>query len=353
MALYSVVLQHRYVFQRFFYQRQMQAFKQTGVLDMATFKEAYPNINGIRPGQVCYIPQFNNAAAFARVNVSAGIGSTASPTEVSSADQSFPVLRDTSDNYYTRYDMLYNGEKLKESLETTSAEQMSSRMLTQTANVLTGACQAATLTPTHVYDISTRVPVTTDINAAKALMGDQAYTLDTLLVHPNVYFDIVKDWATTQKYNPLTGVVVLTGDLQSIFGIKYIIVSDLMPYVSGQFTCSGADIYNSFLLGNGALFFGFQAENPDGPDGKPLLDGEEGAIVEVMSPILLSTISYSFVRFNLDYILSARGMKFNGSANPLDTDLSNPANWALATNSHKQVRAVMMKSQGTAGGAIP
>jgi hypothetical protein len=312
----------------------MQALDVSGVLDRQTFKEAYPEINSIRPGQTLWIPQFNKAAAFARVNVVSGISTPATFTQISSSDQNFPVLRDTSDNFYTRYDVRYQAEKQRVALETTIAERMAERILTQLGNVLSGAIPA--ITPTHVLDITGQTLSTLSLLAAKSLLQDQFYKLDTLICRPEVYQDLVGEWITKLRFNPVTGIVAVTGELQNVIGIKNIIVTNQMP--SPQSGSTGYGQYTSFLVGSDSLFFGWQNEND-----------LEAPIVESMDNYLINQVTQNLIRFNLDYILAPRGMKFTGAVNPTDVQLATSSNWAQANEDHRNCLIVKIISEGEGG----
>jgi hypothetical protein len=334
MALYTVTLQHRFIFQRFFAMKSMAALDVSGVLDRQSFKEAYPEINAIRPGASLYIPQFNKAAAFSRIDITSSADATF--TRVSSSDQVFPVLRDTSDNYYTRYDVKLNGEKQRVALETTIAERMAERMLKQTSRVLSGALPTAT--PTHVYDKTGSALSTVDLIGAKALLEDQFYKLDTLVCHPNVYNDILGEWVTKLKYNVLTGVVALSGELQNIIGVKYIIPTNQTLVTAAGATCSGDDVYESYLLGSNALFFGFQNEND-----------VENPIIEYMDNYIVKAVTQNLIRFNLDYLVAPRGFGWTGASNPTDANLIDSQYWAMKTEDHRNILAVKILSAGFGG----
>ena len=304
---------------------------------MQTFKDAYPDINGIKPGQVMHIPQFVSAPDFSRVDLSSAAARTF--TALNANDQQFPIIRDSSDLKWNRYDKLRTGEDFKSSFERTVGNKMARRCIAQTCNVLSGAIPSQT--PTHVADFTGLRLSVQRLLQAKQLMADQAEHLSTMIIHSRVWGDLLWDIINTYHFNPQIGQVIVDGNIKSLLGISRIIITDYTLVTAAGATCAGDDMYETYLLrgnenadgGAPALFFGYQSE-------------PESEYFELPT----QEVSQRYIRAYMDYLLAPRGVTFSaGITNPTDAELIATGNWTTANEDHRNLGAVVIYTMGMNG----
>ena len=337
---YKTQLQVPYVLAGAMDEPRLKALVSSGTLEMKTFQEAYPDRQGIRPGARVHIPMVGNPPAFARVNT--GSTSARSFTAAVADDQQMPVLRDSSDLSYTRYDQLMADISglggFKGSFERRIGNAMAARIMQVIGKILYGAMQSTDISPTRVYDKTgyrIRVP---DLLKAKALAGDQSDQYKVLIAHSQVINGLLYDFDSV-KYNPLTAASIVAGEFASpIAGFDYIIPSDQLPANTAGSHSAGDEIYSSFILRGsksnsgleGSMFYGFQSEME---------------IIDFEYP--LSEMPTHYLRAMLDYVLCPRGMKFDSSTdNPTDANLADYTKWTTATQDQRNISAVMILSGG-------
>jgi len=313
------------------------ALVESGCLEMQTFESAYPNINGVRPGQILHIPQFVSAPDFTRVNLASAAARAF--TAIDANDQQFPVIRDSSDMSWNRYDKLRTGEDFQSSFEKTVGNKMARRIISQACNVMSGGvpCQA----PTHVADFTGLRLTVHRLLQARQLMADQAEHLSTMIIHSRVWADLLWDIINTYHFNPQIGQVIMDGNIKTLLGIDRIIITDYAHNVSAGATCAGDDTFDTYLMrgtenadgGAPALFFGYQSV--------PETEFFEFPVMEV---------SMRFIRAYLDYIIAPRGITFSaGITNPTDADLIDTTHWTSANENHRNLGVVLIHSIGMNG----
>lgn len=329
MAIYIPTIQSGYVLEGMFSNPKWQQLLTSGVIDFDTIRAAW---GSVKAGDYVNIPALVQSADFQRANI--GSSSDVTFTDPSTNDDKAVVLRDLAGNKWKKHDEIRSGETFLDKYSMSAGNKLAKRFLGQLGRIVNGALDAlatAAPTTTHTQD-NTGSPITVNmIRAAKARMGDES-GLNTALIHSHVWWDLVKD---LQGYNDLDivgGEVIRSSRLNEVMGIGTWVISDDMPNVASGFSTDDDNIYSTFLLGPGSLYFAYQQE--------PDIELDEN----ILKP---STLRY--MKVSMDYVLHLRGLAWGGSANPADSDLSTGGNWSYATEDHKNVRAVKILSAGQSG----
>lgn len=332
----SVKLQTRWIVQGMFDNPRLAALIASGAFNTKTFKEAYPDINGFKPGQVLTIPQFSSAPDFSRVDRSST--GDRSFTDVSAYTQSFPIISDSSDQSWNRYDELSTGESFKGSFEQTVGNKMAKRLLGQTGRILSGALKSAS--PSLTADYTGNKLNVQRLVAAKAIAGDQGENLTVLIAHSRVLNDLLNDLTQNQKYNVLSGQYLLDGQIKNVLGIDYVIPSDQMPVTSAAFPSVSDDIYESFLLRGGMA---------GGIDGAMFLGYQEEMKYEYFE-LPTKEVSKRYIRNYMEYVLAPRGFTYSAATtNPTDANLADSTKWTEQTEDARNIGAIRILSAGYGG----
>lgn len=327
---YVPVIQTPYIFQALIENEKWAALMASGVLDTTVFADVEELRNGKVPGDAVNIPQFNQAADFVELDITDDTDATF--TQISSSDMKVPIIRRISPNMYTRPDQIRAGEDFRASFEHTAGNKLAKEFIKVMGLSLSGALDSTT--PSHVQD-STGSKLSIEIlSAARAKLGDIGMSsLHTLVASSQVLFDLYKDLVTTFKYNAPMAQFLVDGNIKNLLGIKDFIMTDLMPVTPAGFSSSGDDVYESFLLGDGAVWFAYQ----DDPE------------IEYFSNVP-KAVTQHLVKINADYVCAPRGFGYTGSTGSvLYTDLSNSGNWDQKVENHRNIRAVKIKTSGFGG----
>ncbi|MEE8577185.1 MAG: major capsid protein [candidate division Zixibacteria bacterium] len=294
-----------YILESLFQSEKLQALMSSGALDVQTIEAAASDSRGIY-GDYVNVPRLVPMPALTRVDIASTSTAIATSTEVSSNNQKFPVLHSRTGAYFNRYDEIRTGEKFAGSLEQSFGQRVSQRTLELAGLSLSGGLAGQASTP-HTHD-KTGSLLTIDMFAAgRALLEDFSTDMGTALVHPHVWEDLKKDMRNTYKYVSPSGVTVITGEIPGIVGVQNIIVTKELPVTTG---ITAVDIYESFILGPGSLFFAHQA--------LPTLSIDK--IVNREVPVFL-------LAGLCDLVIGARGTTWTGSAGPTDAQLATAGNW--------------------------
>lgn len=165
------------------------------------------------------------------------------------------------------------------------------------------------------------------LRALKALMGDRASDLTTVVMHSTPAANLLKDLIDTYKVTNI-GFEALRGAFQNILGITNFIITDLVP------TVAGPDYY-TLLFGAGALVHAFQ-QSP-----------EINRDLDLANPSTLKRLKIEYAE-----ITHLRLVKWNvATINPTDANLTTVSNWDEAvevavTDNHKRIPAVLLRTDG-------
>lgn len=318
MAIYSPVVQTRYLPQGLFSQQKFAALMASGALDVDTASLTKQG------GEFVNVPKYVQAAAFGRVAV--GATASASFTAFATNDGKVPVLRDYSGNKWYKHQLALANEDFGQKIALTIGNQLAKRSIKTLDMSMQGAVNAGTAP--HKYASGSTLTVLA-VQEGRAKMGDQADQLHTLLLHSKPWNSLLKDLISTYKYAGVwSGELIDNGQIETILGVRNVIVSDDLTPEAGATSSAGDDIYYSWLLGEGALYYSFQQE--------PYVDVWE----DVTNA---DTIHYEKVA--MDYVAAPRGFSM-ATANPTDANLLTSGLWTPAYEDHRNFNIVGVTSVG-------
>lgn len=320
MAIYTPVVQTRYLPQGLFSQRKFAAMLASGALDMDT---ASITATG---GEFVNVPRYVQAAAFGRVPIATV--DAASFTAFSTNDGKVPVLRDSSNNKWYKHQLALAAEDFGQKVASSVGNQLAKRVIKVVDYSLQGAVNAGT--SPHLRDITAETTKTCnvlDIQETRALIGDQADQLTTMLIHSKPWNSLLKDMISTYRYAGLwSGEMLENGQIETILGVRNVIVSDDLTADSGATSSAGDDSYYTYLMTPGSLYFAYQQD--------PYVDVWE-------DPTNSDTIHYE--KIALDFVAAPRGFSF-GTANPTDANLTTSGLWTPAYEDHRNFGVCALKS---------
>lgn len=328
MSIYVPYVQTEYILQGLFEQKTFAKLMAARIFDASTIQSAFGNEKSA--GDYVNIPRLTAMADFARVDIDTT--TDLSPTAAATNNDKVIICRDAAINSFTKHDLIRSGEAFAPKLLQTLGYKLAKRLITQAARVLTAAIDAIDTPSTgcHTQDETAYALKVETIRRAKRLMGDEADALTTLFLDSACWFDLLYDMIANYSLDVVAGQVINNGKMESILGIRNIIISDLIPTVSYGDSTSGDDQHNSFLLGENCMYFAYQHE-PEAEQDSNLLKP--------------STLNY--LKISMDYVMHLIGVKWNSATtNPSDTDIATASNWDEAYADHREVRAVKMITKG-------
>ena len=316
MAIYSPVVQTRYLPQGLFSQKKFAALMASGALDVST---ASLTAQG---GEFVNVPKYVQAAAFGRVGI--GATTSASFTAFATNDGKVPVLRDYSGNKWFKHQLALAGEDFGQKIAMSIGNQLAKRSIKVLDMSMQGAINAGT-TP-HKYAAGTTLTVLA-VQEGRAKMGDQADQLSTMLIHSKPWNSLLKDLITNYKYAGVwSGELINNGAIETILGVRNVIISDDLTPEAGATSSAGDDIYYTWLLTEGSLYYNFQ-QNP---------------YVDVWEDVTnADTIHYEKVA--MDFVAAPRAMSFS-TANPTDANLLTSGLWTAAYEDHRNLGIIGITS---------
>lgn len=293
----------------------------SGAVDVATLDITK------KGGEFVNIPKYVQAASFTRVPI--GTVSAASFTAFSTNDGKVPVLRDSSNNKWYKHQLALAAEDFGQKTAMTIGNKLACRMI----NVFDYSSQGLINTATglaHLNDITGAATKTLNVLAvqeARAKMGDQADQLHTMVLHSKAWNSLIKDLISTYKYAGVwSGEMINRGDIETLLGVRNIIVTDCLTPEAGATSSAGDDAYYTWLLTDGAWYSAYQQE--------PYVDMWE-------DPTNGDTIHYE--KIALDYVAAPRAAYFN-TANPTDANLLTSGLWSTAYEDHRNLGICAVKS---------
>lgn len=329
-AGYVPVSQTPYLLQGMFSEEKFAKLMASGVLNAA------PIDAHIKKGDTVTIPQAIQVDDMSAVDLSST--SAVTGTRANTNNAKAPILRRYTAMSYTEHDEIRTQENWREHFASSAGNKLAKDTIVCMHAMLEGVINVSGLN--HLYTASGAFTVQS-IRAARKLLGDQAHNVDTMMIHSAVWYDFLYDLTVNYKYSgSLAGTWLENAEMESIFGIKNIIVSDDLTAVAGASSDGSGDQYYTWLfkkdnsLANeaglgGPIYFGYQAE----PRYSEFVDSR-----------VPSTLFQP--KWNTDYCLGVRGMTFSGPTNPLTTDLQQASYWAQANNDSRNVGVVGIFSKG-------
>lgn len=328
-AGYIPVIQTKYLLQGLFSQKKFAEIMASGVLNAQVIDEY------IGKGDTLNVPQAIQVDDFFTVDLSSTSAYTG--TRVTTNNAKAPILRKFTAMSYTEHDDIRTDENWLEKLALSAGNKLAKDVIVNMHAMFQGVINVGGLN--HLHTVSGALGVQ-DILTAKTLLGDQGDQIDTMLMHPTVYLGFIRDLTNNFKFSgDLAGKWLMDGMIESVFGIRNIVVTqDLAAVAGGSSDASGDQYYTWLLKSNdaqaneadlgGPVYYGYQAQ----PRFKEFAD------TRVPSTLFQPG-------WNTDYCLGVRGMAFNGPSNPAVTDLEIPGNWAQANNDSRNVGLVGIFSQ--------
>ena len=316
MAIYTPVIQTRYLPQGLFSQAKFAALMASGALDVAT---ASITAQG---GEFVNVPRYIQSVAFGRVLI--GSVSAASFTAFATNDGKVPVLRDYSGNQWYKHQLALAGEDFGQKVAMTIGNQLAKRAIKVLDYSIQG-CVNVGADP-HKYAVGSTLTVL-GIQEGRAKMGDQADQLHTMLIHSKPWNSLLKDLISTYKYAGVwSGEILNNGMIETILGVRNIIVTDDLTPEAGATSSAGDDIYYTHLLADNSIYFAYQ-QNP---------------YVDVWEDVTnADTIHYEKVA--MDYVAAPRGFSMS-TANPTDANLIDDSLWTAAYEDHRNFGIVSVTS---------
>jgi hypothetical protein len=320
---YVPVQQTAYFLEGLFSEPKLAQMVAAGIFDVGELAAE------VKKGDFVNIPKLVQFPDFGRVDITSTTAVTANANRISSNAGKVPVLRDYGMAQLTTHDALRIGQDIDPMLFKSAGNKMAKRLIKQMHNSLTGGVGCTGINHTKALGAN---PITVNaVRQSKKLLSDQYSELDTCLIHPDVWFDLVYDLQTNYKYmGVVSGQIIMDGGLEMLMGVKkFIVTADLAPTDGVTTASAGDDVYTTWFMGAQAVYLGFQ----------------RNVLFEEFDDIRVpSTLRY--LKASMDYVVSAKGVAFSGSANPLDTDISNTGNWAKATEDVRNIKIVKLSSYG-------
>lgn len=291
------------------------------------------NSNLGQGGETIEMPYFANVASLiSRRDLTA----TAAPSDidVTGAEQKAIILRRKAGPVKFTEDIFIRGLR-NETAEQEIGRQIGNYMALEARDRLLDAAIAGlggiTATPhtTTSYATSGTKDLLTYVllHAGRMVLGDNFQNLTTVVMHSDVFTDLVGDALATYKIDTIGGLVIVTG-IPAALGLR-IVVCD---YAGLKVTNGGSfKKYQTLLLGEGALNLIYAQA----------LRIEAERRLDFEAP-------YWRVLGQADFAPHLHGMKWTGVANPANSVLQDPAQWDEAYNSHKEVRAALIVHNATA-----
>lgn len=249
------------------------------------------------------------------------------------------IVHDNQLTEFKRSDRIRSGFDFNQYYSMAIGAKIAKRHFEQAMRVAVAAVDAVD-TPTancHTLDVfngtigSEAYPTVARLQALKALAGDSANRLTTMVIHSIAWNKLLDDILTNYKSVNIADEAAVRGSVAQILGIANIIVSDLVPVVAA----AGNDQakYNTLLLGPKAIWSKYQ-QQPE---------------VETQGNILKPS-SRLYLKVAMAYCMHLRFVKWASTGNPTDTNLGTAANWdeAYSGNEHKRVVCYKLVSNGVA-----
>lgn len=322
MALYTPVIQEKYVQSKFLNAPKWSDLIASGIVDFSLADELAKGGEYVNAPKLIHVPDFTHADISSDTPVS--------PTRVASNDDKYPVVRFHSLSSWKDSDNTLTGEKLDQLVSESFGEKMAARALE-----LFGITAKAATPSAHTLTVAT-APTLQILRKLKFQAGDHAEEFTTLVCHSNIWNAIIADILSTYTSNSAITAGIMSGDPKityQVLGVSKIILSDKMPKTAGGFSSSIADdTFTSFLCRAGAMRCGWQRT--------PTLT--------LSAPDVTVPGTLRIAKCDGALAIGPRAMKYTGSANPSDSTLGNASNWSASYSDAREHGVLALVSVGTA-----
>lgn len=172
----------------------------------------------------------------------------------------------------------------------------------------------------------------TTLMDAMPLMGDQGGKLRAIIMHPNVYWPLVKDAAQSLSTPSTADFAVQTG-LPQTLGLPIVVVNSASLVDAGG-GADGQDAYFTYVLVDGAV----------------TIDESERPFANVFLDNSLEN-SVLAIKTETAFTIGVKGVSYTGADHPANAALATNTNWAKAYSSKYDLMGIMIKSVAQANDA--
>ena len=154
-----------------------------------------------RAGDTVDIPVFDRPSDFARVDITSDSDLTA--TALATSDGKAVVLRDAQLDKFRAHDEIRSGENFNQLWNMNRGQKAAKRFLEVLQKVLSGSIDAIDVPSanSHVFDGGTAAITVAMVRKTKRLMADHADELRTMIIHSDVWDDLLKDLFSTYQFD--------------------------------------------------------------------------------------------------------------------------------------------------------
>lgn len=291
------------------------------------------NSNLGQGGETIELPYFANIASLVSLR---DLTATAAPADIdiTGAEQKAIILRRKAGPIKFTEDVFIRGLR-KETVEQEIGRQIANMMALEARNrlldVVIAGLAGISATPhtstTYVTSGTKQLLSYVALNTGRMLMGDGFQNLSTVVMHSDVFTDLVGDALATYKIDTIGGLTIVTG-IPAALGLRIVV----MDYAGLKVTNGGSyKKYHTLVLGPNALHLIYAQA----------LRIEAERRLDFEAP-------YWRVLGQCDFAPHLNGVKWTSSANPTNTALQTAANWDEAYNDVREVRAVDIIHNATA-----
>ena len=308
-----------------------------GVIDTNTLAETV-----VKGGDIVDIPVMDKAPAMTRMAIESDTEAT--PTKVGTTNDKGVVLRAYNLMSWKDTDKIRTGNDYESKLSLSFGQRLAEYKIIKMCDLLEGAMQAID-TPSadcHTRNVfnnitgsqpTANLATVDNIRRTRELLADKQFELETILIHSTVFNDLLRDVIETYKIDIAGGQAVLVGKLAVLLGIKNWVITDLMPtrfLANSTSSGAGATVYNTYLLGKGAILTADQAV--------PLFETERQARVPA---------GQTNLAMRTHFVMHPRGIPWGGANNPDLQQQRAAASWtASGYQDHREILVAQLVSNG-------
>ncbi len=319
MAQYQPVFQTEYLASQFINSPEWSGLVESGVVDFTILD------GKTLTGDYIYMPQVA-PVAYQRIDPTSNTPVT--PSRISTNDQKYPQLRNAAFFQWRDTDSASANEDLMRKQMVQEGDEWAKRVLTQVLLTMkAGVPSALTL------DYTGQVPTLQMLRKLKynllGSQGSQVGKLNTFVCHSSVLSGLKKDILATYPSNPALSGSDMRVFLRDMFGIEYVVVTDLVPYTNAGAPTAADDALPSFLCNPRSVVWGYQLDSK-------IASSDDATLPGGAHNIQLINVSGG----------GLRATQWTGGANPSDSNLGTTGNWSAAYTSIKEIGVVKLISKG-------
>lgn len=249
---------------------------------------------------------------------------TLTPTTTAHLQEAMVVVHRGDSYYDTEYQNTVSGLQQLKMLSTQITPIVLETIQTSLANVTKGAfASGGPLYSTHRYDWTTKedgyMSAKALVTASQSILGEDLDTLDTLIVHSQVFADMENSIISVPA-SDLGGKVLYQGLIPTYNG-KRVLVNDTL-------CAATSSVYPSYLSAGTPWYLTYQRNYRVLTDMDILYGGGENKIA-----------------WYVDYVPHLKGIHYGGSANPAESDLYTGTNWSKIYET-RNIKLVRVETYG-------